>query len=73
MAAEQRVFAVAKLKGAASFPRMKDDRRPPMHVEAASEEEKSQVDEKADGPQHLTGDQPSEGREAVCPPPERLL
>jgi hypothetical protein len=43
-AAEQRAFAVAKLKRAASLPRMKDGRRPPMHVEAVSEGEKSQVE-----------------------------
>ena len=35
--AEQRPFAVAKLKWAASLPRMKDGWRPPMHVEAVSE------------------------------------
>jgi serine/arginine repetitive matrix protein 2 len=42
-AAEQRAFAVAKLKRAASLPRMKDGRRPPMpmHVEAVSEGERS--------------------------------
>ncbi|PCH43463.1 hypothetical protein WOLCODRAFT_144515 [Wolfiporia cocos MD-104 SS10] len=38
--AEQRAFAVAKLKRAASLPRMKDGRRPPMHVEAVSEGER---------------------------------
>ncbi|KAF8200913.1 hypothetical protein BJ912DRAFT_587442 [Pholiota molesta] len=38
--AEQRMAAVAKLKRAASLPRMKDGRRPPMHVEAVSEGEK---------------------------------
>ena len=37
--AEQRATAVAKLKRAASLPRMKDGRRPPMHVEAVSEGE----------------------------------
>ncbi|KAI9461283.1 hypothetical protein BJY52DRAFT_219516 [Lactarius psammicola] len=42
--AEQRAFAVAKLKRAASLPRMKDGRRPPMHVEAVSEGERSQLD-----------------------------
>lgn len=40
--AEQRAFLVAKLKRAASLPRMKDGRRPPMHVEAVSEGERSQ-------------------------------
>ncbi|KAG9221047.1 hypothetical protein CCMSSC00406_0005514 [Pleurotus cornucopiae] len=39
-AAEQRAFAVARLKRAASLPRMKDGRRPPMHTEAVSEGEK---------------------------------
>ena len=38
--AEQRATAVAKLKRAASLPRMKDGRRPPMHVEAVSEGER---------------------------------
>ena len=67
-AAEQRAVAVAKLKRAASLPRMKDGRRPPMHVEAVSEGEKSQVEEKADGSQHPAGDQPSEGPDTTCPP-----
>ena len=40
-AAEQRAFAVAKLKRAASLPRMKDGRRPPMHVDGVSEGEKT--------------------------------
>ncbi|KAL4074109.1 hypothetical protein J3A83DRAFT_4357950 [Scleroderma citrinum] len=44
-AAEQRANAVAKLRRAASLPRMKDGRRPPMHVEAVSDGEKFQVDE----------------------------
>jgi hypothetical protein len=70
-AAEQRAFAVAKLKRAASLPRMKDGRRPPMHVEAVSEGEKSQVEEKADGPNPTEGDQPSEPPETARPPPER--
>ncbi|KDR75813.1 hypothetical protein GALMADRAFT_68561 [Galerina marginata CBS 339.88] len=43
--AEQRMLAVAKLKRAASLPRMKDGRRPPMHVEAVSEGEKAQSEE----------------------------
>lgn len=37
--------AVAMLKRAASLPRMKDGRRPPMHVEAMSEGEKGQSEE----------------------------
>ncbi|TFK85563.1 hypothetical protein K466DRAFT_551902 [Polyporus arcularius HHB13444] len=45
-AAEQRATAVAKLKRAASLPRMKDGRRPPMHVEAVSEGERSQGEER---------------------------
>ncbi|KAI0315140.1 hypothetical protein OF83DRAFT_1174122 [Amylostereum chailletii] len=57
-AAEQRAFAVAKLKRAASLPRMKDGRRPPMHVEAVSEGEKSQ---RADGTETPQG----EGEESV--------
>jgi serine/arginine repetitive matrix protein 2 len=40
-AAEQRAFAVAKLKRAASLPRMQNGRRPKMHVEAVSEGERS--------------------------------
>ena len=71
-AAEQRAFAVAKLKRAASLPRMKDGRRPPMHVEAVSEGEKSQVEEKADGTKHPEGDQPSEEPETTDPPPQPL-
>ena len=47
-AAEQRATAVAKLKRAASLPRMKDGRRPPMHVEAVSEGERSQGEERHD-------------------------
>ena len=43
--AEQRANAVAKLRRAASLPRMKDGRRPPMHVEAVSDGEKFQADE----------------------------
>ncbi|KAI0818477.1 hypothetical protein BC628DRAFT_1333825 [Trametes gibbosa] len=45
-AAEQRATAVAKLKRAASLPRMKDGRRPPMHVEAYSEGERTQSEER---------------------------
>ncbi|KAF8161167.1 hypothetical protein B0H34DRAFT_795996 [Crassisporium funariophilum] len=43
--AEQRMLAVAKLKRAASLPRMKDGRRPPMHNEAVSEGEKAPSEE----------------------------
>ncbi|KAJ4483336.1 hypothetical protein J3R30DRAFT_3447737 [Lentinula aciculospora] len=42
---EQRMLAVAKLKRAASLPRLKDGRRPPMHNEAVSEGEKGPVEE----------------------------
>ncbi|KAJ6499224.1 hypothetical protein C8R45DRAFT_864618 [Mycena sanguinolenta] len=42
---EQRMLAVAKLKRAASLPRMKDGRRPPMHPEAVSEGEKANTDD----------------------------
>ena len=42
-AAERRALAVAKLKRAASLPRMKDGRRPPMHVDGFSEGEKPEV------------------------------
>jgi len=42
--AEQRQLAVEKLRRAASLPRMKDGRRPPMHVEAVSEGEKPSPD-----------------------------
>lgn len=47
--AEQRATAVAKLKRAASLPRMKDGRRPPMHTEAHSEGERTQNDESPEG------------------------
>ncbi|KAL0578759.1 hypothetical protein V5O48_003257 [Marasmius crinis-equi] len=42
---EQRMLAVAKLKRAASLPRLKDGRRPPMHTEAVSEGEKGNLEE----------------------------
>ena len=57
--AEQRAFAVAKIKRATSLPRMKDGRRPRMHVEAVSEGERSQLatpELVADG--HLSDDGP---------------
>ena len=44
-----------------------------MHVEAVSEGEKSQVEEKADESKHPEGDQPSEGPEIARPPPEQAL
>jgi serine/arginine repetitive matrix protein 2 len=42
---EQRAFLAAKLKRAASLPRMKDGRRPPMHVDGVSEGESEKRDE----------------------------
>jgi serine/arginine repetitive matrix protein 2 len=45
-AAEQRAFAVAKLKRAASLPRMKDGRRPPMHADGVSDGERVPGEEK---------------------------
>jgi serine/arginine repetitive matrix protein 2 len=48
-AAEKRAVAVAKLRRAASLPRMKDGRRPPMHVDGVSEGEKTPA-EGSDGP-----------------------
>ncbi|KAH0589030.1 hypothetical protein H2248_004805 [Termitomyces sp. 'cryptogamus'] len=39
--AEQRMALAAKLKRAASLPRMKDGRRPPMHSDSVSEGEKT--------------------------------
>ena len=47
-AAEQRANAVAKLRRAASLPRMKDGRRPPMHIEAVSDGEKFQAEDEQD-------------------------
>jgi len=41
---QTRMQAVAKLKRAASLPRMKDGRRPPMHSEAVSDGEKGPSD-----------------------------
>ena len=48
--AEQRANAVAMLRRAASLPRMKDGRRPPMHGEAGgvSEGERTHSEEKKD-------------------------
>ncbi|RPD63643.1 hypothetical protein L227DRAFT_357362 [Lentinus tigrinus ALCF2SS1-6] len=58
-AAEQRATAVAKLKRAASLPRMKDGRRPPMHVEAVSEGERSQGEERNPGEERNDGEERS--------------
>lgn len=74
--AEQRATAVAKLKRAASLPRMKDGRRPPMHVEAVSEGERMGDDGKDDeeiaddsdvrrAPKEVWADQPP-GSEAAA-------
>ncbi|CDO77634.1 hypothetical protein BN946_scf184946.g28 [Trametes cinnabarina] len=61
-AAEQRATAVAKLKRAASLPRMKDGRRPPMHVEAVSEGERSQSEERKETEgQNGAEERPDEG------------
>ena len=46
---QTRMQAVAKLKRAASLPRMKDGRRPPMHSEAVSDGEKGPSDDSKDG------------------------
>ncbi|KAI0689970.1 hypothetical protein BC835DRAFT_1366697 [Cytidiella melzeri] len=54
--AEQRATAVAKLKRAASLPRMKDGRRPPMHVEAVSEGERVDEADKPDEESALESD-----------------
>ena len=56
--AEQRAFAVAKLKRAASLPRMKDGRRPPMHVEAVSEGERSLDRQELGADVHMSDDSP---------------
>jgi serine/arginine repetitive matrix protein 2 len=49
-AAEQRATAVAKLKRAASLPRMQNGRRPPMHADAVSEGEKGGADISSSNP-----------------------
>ncbi|CAL1707433.1 unnamed protein product [Somion occarium] len=60
--AEQRATAVAKLKRAASLPRMRDGRRPPMHTEAVSEGERAQNDESPDGEREPDSDEKPEER-----------
>lgn len=68
--AEQRATAVAKLKRAASLPRMRDGRRPPMHTEAVSEGERTQNSESPDGEQVQEPDGKPESRtEAEEPTP----
>ncbi|KLO19415.1 hypothetical protein SCHPADRAFT_885330 [Schizopora paradoxa] len=61
--AEQRANAVAKLRRAASLPRMKDGRRPPMHGEAGgvSEGEPGQEEGKKDGDEQPTEATPEDG------------
>lgn len=61
--AEQRATAVAKLKRAASLPRMKDGRRPPMHVEAVSEGERMDHDDGIDEESVQDADGLQEGEE----------
>ena len=56
--AEQRANAVAKLRRAASLPRMKDGRRPPMHIEAVSDGEKLHQEDEQDVVEP-TNDRPS--------------
>ena len=60
-AAEARATAIAKLKRAASLPRMKDGRRPPMHVEGYSEGERSQGDDRNDSEERDAGSASSNG------------
>ncbi|KZT04583.1 uncharacterized protein LAESUDRAFT_657435 [Laetiporus sulphureus 93-53] len=61
--AEQRATAIAKLKRAASLPRMKDGRRPPMHVEAVSEGERVEHDRGIDE-ESAQDSQDSDGKQA---------
>ena len=72
-----RASAVAKLKRAASLPRMKDGRRPPMHGEAVSEGERATpspvatpnlTDESREGSPLLSHEPLSETREASWVP-----
>ncbi|KAI0360829.1 hypothetical protein OH77DRAFT_1446007 [Trametes cingulata] len=77
-AAEQRATAVAKLKRAASLPRMKDGRRPPMHVEAVSEGERSNSEERRDAQAQDEAEQgpngyPDEPQVEPVPPSEGEL
>ncbi|KIJ67920.1 hypothetical protein HYDPIDRAFT_148021 [Hydnomerulius pinastri MD-312] len=68
--AEQRANAVAKLRRAASLPRMKDGRRPPMHVEAVSDGEKFQAGEEPEVPESPP-ELPSNGEAKNDPPSEQ--
>ncbi|KAH0827518.1 hypothetical protein J3R83DRAFT_4231 [Lanmaoa asiatica] len=69
-AAEQRANAVAKLRRAASLPRMKDGRRPPMHIEAVSDGEKFQAEDEQDVIEP-TQDRPSTPDPRSDSPPEQ--
>lgn len=68
-AAEQRANAVAKLRRAASLPRMKDGRRPPMHIEAVSDGERFQAEDEQDAIEP-TDDRPSSPDPRPDSPPE---
>ncbi|KAK7053397.1 hypothetical protein VNI00_004023 [Paramarasmius palmivorus] len=57
---EQRMLAVAKLKRAASLPRLENGRRPPMHNEGVSEGERGNTEEESKP-------------DTDTPPPERQL
>lgn len=71
-AADLRAVAVAKLKRAASLPRMKDGRRPPMHGEVVSEGERrannpdvdstgnGQIEDITEGDQAIPSEEPDE-------------
>lgn len=63
--AEQRATAVARLKRAASLPRMKDGRRPPMHVEAVSEGERVDVMDKPEEESAQDSDERPETQDAM--------
>ncbi|KAH8119643.1 hypothetical protein DFH11DRAFT_1566213 [Phellopilus nigrolimitatus] len=71
--AEQRANAVAMLRRAASLPRMKDGRRPPMHGETGgvSEGEHSHSEEKKDE-EILSGEHVDVAEAAVMTPEEKV-
>ncbi|KAI0743334.1 hypothetical protein C8Q80DRAFT_1180359 [Daedaleopsis nitida] len=71
-AAEQRATAVAKLKRAASLPRMKDGRRPPMHVEAVSEGERSQGEDRDVRSRSGSRDEEDQREQRVAEPVEEM-
>ncbi|KAF8441489.1 hypothetical protein L210DRAFT_3398578 [Boletus edulis BED1] len=70
-AAEQRANAVAKLRRAASLPRMKDGRRPPMHIEAVSDGEKFQAEDEQDVTEP-TQDRPTSPDPRPESPPQQI-